>query len=49
VVVTEHLLAIASPDVFPNFWGVDTDAVDEPLGVIIQSDLDESVSSMVRA
>jgi len=49
VVVTEHLLTVACPDIFPNFWRIDTNAVDEPLGVIVQGDLDKSASVTVMS
>ena len=44
VVVAEDLLAIALPDIFPDVFRVDTDAIDEPLGVVVQSDLSTLVS-----
>lgn len=44
VVVAEDLLAIALPDIFPDVSRVHTNAVDEPLGVVVQSDLSTLVS-----
>jgi hypothetical protein len=47
VVVAEDLSAVAGPDSVPDGGRVYADAVDEPLGVVVESDLGRCVS-MVR-
>ena len=39
VVMAENLASIASPDVFPDVCGIGTDAVYQPLGVVVQGNL----------
>ena len=42
--MAEHLPAVPGPNIFPDVLRVDADAVDEPLGIVVQSDLNTLVS-----
>ena len=39
VIVSEDLLSIAGPDICPDFRGIDTHTVDEPLRVVVECNL----------
>lgn len=40
VIVTEHSSTVTGPDILPNILRVDAYAIDEPLRVIVQGDLE---------
>ena len=45
VVVAEDLFSVTGPDVFPDGGRVCADAIDEPLRIVVQCDLERSMAA----